>query len=52
MLTGIEGMTEGPIKKGSDASYVVAGRYSFTGIAQAIGLNIGTRQPILYRPDF
>jgi hypothetical protein len=48
MLTGIEGMTEGPIKKGSDASYVVAGRYSFTGIAQAIGLNIGTTATPFY----
>lgn len=48
MLTGIEGMTEGPLKKGSDASYVVAGRYSFTGIAQAIGLNIGTTATPFY----
>lgn len=48
MLTGVEGMTEGPLKKGSDASYVVAGRYSFTGIAQAIGMNIGTAATPFY----
>lgn len=48
MLTGIEAMTEGPIKKGSDASYVIAGRYSFTGIAQALGLNIGTTATPFY----
>lgn len=48
MLTGIEGMTEGPLKKGSDASYVVAGRYSFTGIAQALGMNIGTTATPFY----
>jgi hypothetical protein len=48
MLTGIEGMTEGPLKKGSDASYVVAGRYSFTGIAQALGMNIGTAATPFY----
>lgn len=48
MLTGMEGMTEGPLKKGSDASYVVAGRYSFTGIAQALGMNIGTTATPFY----
>lgn len=42
MLTGIEAMTEGPINKEKGSSYVLAYRYSFTGVAQAIGLNIGT----------
>jgi hypothetical protein len=49
MLTGLEAMTEGPIKKGSDASYLVAYRYSFTGIAQAMGLNIGTTATPFYQ---
>ncbi len=49
MLTGLEAMTEGPIKKGSGASYLFAYRYSFTGIAQAIGLNIGTTATPFYQ---
>ncbi|MBI2259874.1 MAG: TonB-dependent receptor [Flavobacteriia bacterium] len=49
MLTGIEAMTEGPIKKGNSSSYLVAYRYSFTGIAQAIGLNIGTTATPFYQ---
>lgn len=49
MLTGLEAMTEGPIKKGNGSSYVLAYRYSFTGIAQAIGLNIGTTATPFYQ---
>lgn len=49
MLTGIEAMTEGPVKKGNGSSYLVAYRYSFTGIAQAIGLNIGTTATPFYQ---
>lgn len=49
MLTGMEAMTEGPIKKGNGSSYVLAYRYSFTGIAQAIGLNIGTTATPFYQ---
>ncbi|TNE52981.1 MAG: TonB-dependent receptor [Bacteroidetes bacterium] len=49
MLTGIEAMTEGPIKKGNGSSYLVAYRYSFTGVAQAIGLNIGTTATPFYQ---
>lgn len=49
MLTGLEAMTEGPLKKESSASYVLAYRYSFTGIAQAIGLNIGTTATPFYQ---
>lgn len=49
MLTGLEAMTEGPIKKGSGASYLLAYRYSFTGIAQAIGLNVGTAATPFYQ---
>lgn len=49
MLTGLEAMTEGPIKKGNGSSYVLAYRYSFTGIAQAMGLNIGTTATPFYQ---
>lgn len=49
MLTGLEAMSEGPIKKGNGSSYVFAYRYSFTGIAQAIGLNIGTTATPFYQ---
>lgn len=49
MLTGLEAMTEGPIKKGNGSSYVIAYRYSFTGIAQAMGLNIGTTATPFYQ---
>lgn len=49
MLTGLEAMTEGPIKKGNGSSYVVAYRYSFTGIAQKMGLNIGTTATPFYQ---
>ena len=49
MLTGLEAMTEGPIKKGNGSSYVLAYRYSFTGIAQAMGLNVGTTATPFYQ---
>jgi hypothetical protein len=49
MLTGLEAMTEGPIKKGNGSSYVIAYRYAFTGVAQAIGLNIGTTATPFYQ---
>ncbi len=48
-LTGIEGMTEGPINKTKGSSYLVAYRYSFTGVAQAIGLPIGTAATPFYQ---
>ncbi len=41
-ITGFEGMVEGPMFKENGGSFLVAGRYSFVGIAQAIGLDIGT----------
>lgn len=49
MLTGLEAMTEGPLKKGNGSSYVIAYRYSFTGIAQALGLSIGTTATPFYQ---
>jgi len=41
-VTGFEGIVEGPMFKENNGSFLVAGRYSFVGIAQAIGMNIGT----------
>jgi hypothetical protein len=49
MLTGMEAMTEGPIKKGNGSSYVIAYRYSFTGVAQALGIPIGTTATPFYQ---
>ena len=48
-LTGLEAMTEGPLKKGSSASYVLAYRYSFTGFAQQLGIPIGTTATPFYQ---
>jgi hypothetical protein len=48
-LTGIEAMTEGPIKKGSGSSYVIGYRYSFTGVAQQLGIPIGTAATPFYQ---
>lgn len=42
VITGLELTTEGPFSKKSDASYLVGYRYSLAGIAQAMGVNIGT----------
>jgi hypothetical protein len=42
LLTGLEGMTEGPINKEKGSSYLIAYRYSFTGVAHKLGLPIGT----------
>ena len=47
-LTGLEAMTEGPINKQKGSSYLVAYRYSFTGVAQAIGIPVGTTATPFY----
>lgn len=49
MLTGLEAMTEGPINKKKGSSYLIAYRYSFTGLAQALGLSIGTTATPFYQ---
>lgn len=41
-FSGVEVMAEGPLSKKNNSSYLVAGRYSFVGLANAIGLSIGT----------
>ena len=48
-LTGIEAMTEGPINKEKGSSYLVAYRYAFTGVAQKIGIPIGTAATPFYQ---
>jgi len=42
VITGLEAMTEGPIVKGNESSYLIGYRYSLAGLAQAAGINIGT----------
>lgn len=48
-LTGLEAMTEGPINKTKGSSYLIAYRYSFTGVAQKIGIPIGTTATPFYQ---
>lgn len=48
-LTGIEAMTEGPINKAKGSSYMIAYRYAFTGVAQKIGIPIGTAATPFYQ---
>jgi hypothetical protein len=48
-LTGIEAMTEGPINKEKGSSYVISYRYSFTGVAQSVGINVGTAATPFYQ---
>lgn len=48
-LTGIELNTEGPIRKDKGSSYLLGYRYAFTGVAQAIGLPIGTAATPFYQ---
>jgi hypothetical protein len=48
-LTGLEAMAEGPINKDNGSSYVLAYRYSFTGLAQKMGIPIGTTATPFYQ---
>ncbi len=48
-LTGLEAMSEGPFKTGKKASYLVAYRYSFTGLSQQLGIPIGTEATPFYQ---
>ena len=48
-LTGLEAMSEGPFKKGGKATYLIAYRYSFTGLAQNLGISIGTAATPYYQ---
>ncbi len=49
LVTGIEAMTEGPISKKNGASYLVGYRYSLAGLAQMVGINIGTTSTPTYQ---
>ena len=49
VITGLEATTEGPFSKNSDASYLVGYRYALAGIAQKLGVNIGTTATPTYQ---
>ena len=49
VITGLELTTEGPFSKKSQASYLLGYRYSLAGIAQAMGVNIGTTATPTYQ---
>lgn len=42
VITGLEATTEGPFSKNSDASYLIGYRYALAGVAQKLGVDIGT----------
>ena len=42
LITGLEATTEGPINKEKRSSYLVGYRYALAGVAQAVGIDIGT----------
>lgn len=48
-VSGIEVMAEGPINQEKGSSYLIAGRYAFTGLATSLGLDIGTNAVPNYR---
>ena len=48
-VSGIEAMAEGPLNQAKGSSYLVAGRYAFTGLATTLGLDIGTNAVPNYR---
>ena len=49
VITGIEATTEGPFSKKSDASYLIGYRYALAGVAQKLGVNIGTTATPTYQ---
>ena len=49
VITGLEVMTEGPITKDNGSSYLIGYRYSLAGLAQAVGINIGTSSTPSYQ---
>ncbi len=48
-FSGLEGMIEGPLNRKNNGSFVVAYRHSFTEVAAAAGLNIGTAATPKYK---
>ena len=51
LITGLEATTEGPINKEKGSSYLVGYRYALAGVAQAVGVDIGTTAPA-FLPGF
>jgi hypothetical protein len=49
VITGLEATTEGPFSKKSDASYLVGYRYALAGVAQKLGVDIGTNATPSYQ---
>ena len=49
VITGVEATTEGPLSKNSAASYLIGYRYSLAGVAQKLGVNIGTNATPTYQ---
>ncbi len=49
VITGLEVTTEGPFSKKSEASYLVGYRYALAGVAQKLGINIGTTATPTYQ---
>ncbi len=42
VITGMEATTEGPINEENGSSYLIGYRYTLAGVAQAMGIDIGT----------
>ena len=42
VITGLEATTEGPLSKANGSSYLIGYRYALAGVAQAVGVDIGT----------
>lgn len=42
VITGLEATTEGPLSKKQGSSYLIGYRYALAGVAQAVGVDIGT----------
>jgi len=51
VITGLEATTEGPIIEGNGSSYLFGYRYALAGVAQAMGIDIGTTATPSYQ-DF
>lgn len=49
VITGIEATTEGPLNKKNGSSYLVGYRYALAGVAQAVGIDIGTTATPTYQ---
>jgi hypothetical protein len=49
VITGLEATTEGPINKEKNSSYLVGYRYSLAGLAQNVGIDIGTTGTPVYQ---